>query len=31
MQILIVLVVVIAVAATIRAILTDGHRRVPTH
>jgi hypothetical protein len=31
MQILIVLVVVIAVAATIRVILTDGYRRVPTH
>jgi len=31
MSILIIVVVVVAVTATIRAVLTDGYRRVPTH
>ena len=30
MLILIILGVVVAVSATIRAVLTDGYRRVPT-
>jgi hypothetical protein len=31
MLILMIAVVVVAVSATIRAVLTDGYRRVPTH